>query len=65
MPRWISLGLLTLVAGCLAGCGTAGNFCDVAAPILPSVEDRLTEGTKRQILKHDSYGEQACGWKAR
>ena len=65
MPKWISLGLLTLMTGLLAGCVTAGDFCDVAVPIRPSVDDRLTEGTARQILKHDSYGAQACGWRVR
>lgn len=63
MRKSISLALLTLTSIWLAGCATAGDFCDVAAPIRPSVDDRLTDGTKRQILKHDAYGAEVCGWK--
>lgn len=63
MPKWISLGLLTLILSWLAGCVTVGDFCDVSDPIRPSAEDRLTEDLSRQILKHDRYGAEACGWK--
>lgn len=49
----------------ISGCVTsAGNFCDVAAPITISRTDVLTDGTASQILKHDSYGTKACGWKS-
>lgn len=40
-----------------------GDFCDVAAAIRPSRQDKLTDGTERQILKHDEYGAKVCGWK--
>jgi hypothetical protein len=41
----------------------SGDFCDVSAPIRPSVDDHLTGGTKRQIVKLDAYGAKVCGWK--
>ncbi|WP_198010727.1 hypothetical protein [Kaistia granuli] len=40
------------------------SFCDTSRPIRPSVDDQFTDGTARQILKHNTYGAQACGWKA-
>ena len=51
----------------MAGCVTTvnGDFCDTSSPIRPSVEDRLTDGTASQILKHNTYGAQNCGWKPR
>ncbi len=58
----LALASMSLTAGCATT--TGGNFCDVASAIRPSVEDRLTEGTAEQILKHNRYGAQACGWKA-
>lgn len=58
-----------LITGCatnkpepqLAG-GKGGLFCDVADPINPSRKDRMTDGTKVQILDHNEYGKGACGW---
>ncbi|WP_376742522.1 hypothetical protein [Ensifer canadensis] len=47
----------------LAGCATSGEFCAVASPIRPSVNDVLTEDTQAQILKLNRYGEQSCRWK--
>lgn len=60
---FIATPLLLFMFACQAP--RASGFCDTSSPIRPSVEDRLTEGTARQILKHNSYGAQACGWKAK
>ena len=55
---------IALIAAMLAGCSTTGgNFCDLAAPIRPSSEDRLTPGTAAQILAHDKTGAGRCGWR--
>ena len=55
---------LIIMALLLAGCGaTAGNFCQVSAPILPSESDSLTDGTARQVLIHNEYGQRVCGWR--
>lgn len=51
--------MLTLL--CLGGCATAGSYCDVARPVRPSVEDSLTDGTKRQILAENTKLEKLCG----
>ena len=58
----LALGSAIFLSGCAT---TAGDFCDVASPIRPSVSDTLTDGTAAQILKLNRYGAQACGWKGR
>jgi hypothetical protein len=40
---------------------TAGNYCDVARAIRPSVEDKMTELTKRQILTENEKLAKLCG----
>lgn len=56
--------MLPLMMSLIAGCATSsGDFCDVADPLRPSADDRLTAGTKMQMLKINRYGEKACGWK--
>jgi hypothetical protein len=62
--RWVPV---IVSASLMAGCVTTvnGDFCDTSSPIRPSVEDRLTDGTAAQILKHNTYGARACGWKAK
>lgn len=60
-----SIALMSILAS-LGGCATAagnGDFCSVASPIRPSVQDVLTDGTARQILAHDETGAKLCGWK--
>jgi hypothetical protein len=42
---------------------TQGNYCDIARAVRPSVEDKMTEGTKRQILAENSKLEKLCGVK--
>lgn len=57
----LALASVSLTAGCATT--TGGDFCDVASAIRPSTADALTDGTTEQILKHNRYGAQACGWK--
>ncbi len=52
-PASLAAMMLTLL--CL------GSYCDVARPIRPSVEDSLTDGTKRQILAENTKLEKLCG----
>lgn len=56
---------IMLLAGVLTACSStaAGDFCLVSAPIRPSASDQLTEGTARQVLAHNAYGERACRWR--
>jgi hypothetical protein len=49
-----TLSLIAGVAISLSGCG--GAVCTGWSPIRPSKDDNLTDGTARQILKHDQYG---------
>ncbi|RAK26397.1 hypothetical protein C7374_11483 [Falsochrobactrum ovis] len=53
--------ILTLL--CLGGCVTSGSYCDVARPILPSMEDSMTQETKRQIVSENTKLEKLCGVK--
>ena len=46
----------------LAGCATDAQFCQAASPILPSINDRLTDGTIDQLLAHNLTGAKLCGW---
>jgi hypothetical protein len=39
----------------------SGNFCDVARAVRPSVEDKMTEETKRQILRENEKLAKLCG----
>lgn len=54
--------VLTLIVASLSGCVT-GNYCDIASPVRPSVEDAMTEGTKRQILVENEKIAKLCGVK--
>lgn len=62
---WRTLAVMTLMLASLSGCATAptSEFCLVVSPIRPSVQDQMTDGTKRQILAHNEYGARACGWR--
>lgn len=56
--------VILVLAGLLAACSsTAGDFCLVSSPIRPSAQDQLTQGTARQVLAHNSYGERTCRWR--
>jgi uncharacterized lipoprotein YajG len=58
---WLLASLL-LLAGC-STTGRATDGCAWARPILPSRQDRLTDGTASQILIHNETGQRICGWK--
>jgi hypothetical protein len=63
MSKGRAVGILVL-GGLLAACSsTAGDFCLVSAPIRPSAQDSLTDGTARQVLAHNEYGARTCGWR--
>ena len=49
-----------LIALSVSGCVTAGSYCDVARPVRPSVGDKMTEGTKRQILAENEKLAKLC-----
>ncbi|MDH6294694.1 hypothetical protein [Agrobacterium fabrum] len=57
---WMTLALMTLLA---SGCATSGNYCDVARPVRPSVDDQMTPETKRQILTENEKLQKLCGVK--
>lgn len=58
--------MLALTLGSLSGCATAsGEYCSVARAIRPSVEDKMTDETKRQILAENMKIETLCGVKPR
>jgi len=61
------LGMLILpllLASCAPGHETKpSNGCEWVKPIYPSVNDRLTDSTAKQILDHDETGKTICGWK--
>ena len=46
----------------LGGCVSA-EYCDVARAVRPSVEDKLTAETARQILAENTKLERLCGVK--
>lgn len=55
--------MLTLATISLSGCVTSGNYCDVARPIRPSVNDQMTGGTQEQILTENKKLAALCGIK--
>lgn len=55
--------MLLSIAASGAGCAIRPADCDWAAPIRPSLEDRLTRSTKEQIAAHNAAGERLCGWR--
>lgn len=59
--KWIASILLASTLVFASGCVTSGNYCDVARPVRPSVEDVLTEGTARQILAENEKLAKLCG----
>lgn len=63
-PRLTKPIIMIIALMVLAGCSTApsGHFCLMAAPIRPSVLDEMTDGTKRQILSHNTLGRELCRW---
>lgn len=60
----LKTSIAIIFALALVGCAsTAGDFCLVSSPIRPSSSDSLTDGTGRQVLAHNEYGEKVCGWR--
>jgi len=56
------LASLTLLTACAGGGAETKGFCATAKPIMVSRSDILTDGTARQILAHNEYGEKVCAW---
>lgn len=54
---------MTLTVVLASGCVTSGNYCDVASAVRPSVEDKLTPETKRQLLAENEKLAELCGIK--
>lgn len=77
MSRELSLALTATAfvlafSVALGGCATVvtggskgGAFCDVARPLTPSAGDAetISIGLGRQVIAHNRFGEQNCGWK--
>lgn len=61
----IVLGLLISTAVTVSGCATTsgGSYCDIARAIRPSVQDVMTEDTKRQIVTENEKLAALCGVK--
>lgn len=57
------LTMLTLIGVFVGGCVTSGNYCDVARPIRPSMDDAMTPETQRQILTENTKLHELCGVK--
>lgn len=64
MKTSTALLLASLIAAPIAGCAHQGSdACDGFSAIYLSAGDQLTPETKKQLVKHNEYGEQACGWR--
>lgn len=61
--KFANLATMTCVVLLVAGCETRSNSCDWAAPLRPSTQDVLTQGTVEQIVLHNTLGERLCGWR--
>lgn len=70
--------VLLLASCVLTGCGptisltkssddqplkpAAPDFCATASPIYIDKTDQISDGTAREILKHNMTGRKLCGW---
>ncbi|WPE19976.1 hypothetical protein [Shinella zoogloeoides] len=52
-----------LVLFSLSGCATGGSYCELARVIRPSVNDRMTPETEKQILTENEKLAAICGVK--
>ncbi|NHM19627.1 hypothetical protein [Tritonibacter mobilis] len=52
-----------MTAGCAIDPTQDRDACDWAAPIRPSREDVLSDGTLAQIVTHNEIGARLCGWR--
>jgi len=50
---------------CLVGCATTADGCAGTRAIRPSASDvaAMSVETKREIVEHNLWGAQHCGWK--
>ena len=53
---------LILLSGCATNGVVTDTGCLVFKPIYVSQSDELTEGTARQVLRHNETGRVVCGW---
>lgn len=68
MGAAFALMFAVVLGGCAStptGGARGGAFCDVARPLTPSTNDvdKVSLGLARQVVSHNRYGEQSCGWK--
>lgn len=50
------------IATLSAGCATSGgSYCDIARAVRPSIQDKLTTETARQILAENEKLAKLCG----
>lgn len=57
------MAIVLMMSG-TSGCArTIGDFCDVASPIRPAKADQVADTTKAQVIAHNLYGAQHCGWR--
>lgn len=56
--------LLSVVAGCARG-PLSNDYCALSSAhrFSHATQDVMTDAEIEQELKHNSYGERACGWK--
>lgn len=54
----MTMFIATLAAGCAT---SGGSYCDIARAVRPSVQDKLTTETARQILAENEKLAKLCG----
>jgi len=54
--------MLLSMTACAPSGSVTDAFCNVGHPILISKDDILTPNTEREILLHNTTGQQICGW---
>lgn len=59
----MALAVMMSIAVLTSGCVTRAEYCDVAGLVRPSVNDVLTDGTKRALLAELEKQEKLCGAK--
>lgn len=66
MRAVIGLALVAALSACTVSPPPTATFCDLARPLrLLSAEiEGLSTESLRQIDRHNSIGEQRCGWRA-
>lgn len=59
----VMLALLRLLASCATTGLETKTACEVFQPIYVSKNDRLTDDSAKEILRHNLLGAKLCGWK--